>query len=150
MPMSLKKQLQDDLKAAMRSQDAPRKAALRMVLAAIQYAEVGKTEELGDEDTIAILQKEVRRREEALEMIRDAGRTELANEETIQIEILQAYLPKQLTVEELTDLAQSVVSQVGATSVSDLGIVMKNLMPLVKGKADGRVVNQVVRELLTA
>ena len=148
--MSLKKQLQDDLKTAMRSQDARRKSALRMVLAGIQYVEVGQPDALSDEDTLAILNKEVRRREDALKMMRDAGRTDLVDEEVAELEILKVYLPQQLSVEEITELATSVIDQVGATSVSDLGSVMKHLMPQVKAKADGRTVNQVVRELLAA
>ena len=148
--MNLKKQLQEDLKTAMRSQDARRKSALRMVLAAIQYVEVGKTDDLSNEDTLAILGKEVRRREDALKMMQDAGRTDLVEEEAAELEILKAYLPQQLSVEEITELAGAVIDQVGATSVSDLGSVMKHLMPQVKGKADGRTVNQVVRDLLAA
>ena len=148
--MNLKKQLQADLKTAMLNRDVTRKSALRMVLAAVQYAEVGKTEELSDEDTLTILRKEVRRREDALQMIQDAGRTELAEEEIAQLDILKVYLPQQLTVEEITVIAATVIADVGATSPADLGKVMKNLMPQVKGKADGRMVNQVVRDLLTA
>ena len=148
--MNIKKQLQEDLKTAMRSQDARRKSALRMVLAAIQYVEVGKTDDLSNEDMLAILGKEVRRREDALKMMQDAGRTDLVEEEAAELEILKAYLPQQLSVEEITELAGAVIDQVGATSVSDLGSVMKHLMPQVKGKADGRTVNQVVRDLLAA
>ena len=148
--MNLKQQLQDDLKTAMRSQDARRKSALRMVLSAIQYVEVGATEELSNEDTLAILSKEVRRREDALKMMQDAGRTDLAEEEVAELKILKAYLPQQLSVNEITELAETIIQQVGATSVSDLGSVMRHLMPQVKGKADGRTVNQVVRDLLAA
>lgn len=148
--MNLKQQLQDDLKTAMRSQDARRKSALRMVLSAIQYVEVGATEELSNEDTLIILSKEVRRREDALKMMQDAGRTDLAEEEVAELKILKAYLPQQLSVNEITELAETIIQQVGATSVSDLGSVMRHLMPQVKGKADGRTVNQVVRDLLAA
>ncbi|MDF1514564.1 MAG: GatB/YqeY domain-containing protein [Anaerolineae bacterium] len=146
--MNLKKQLQADLKAAMRNQDAEKKSALRMVLSGIQYAEVEKSEELSDQDILGVLQKEVRRREDALAMIRDAGRDDLAAEEVAQLEILKAYLPTQLTVDEITTLAKTVIAEVGAASPSDVGMVMKDLMPQVKGKADGRMVNQVVRDLL--
>ena len=148
--MNLKQQLQDDLKTAMRSRDARRKSALRMVLSAIQYVEVGATEELSNEDTLVILSKEVRRREDALKMMQDAGRTDLAEEEVAELKILKAYLPQQLSVNEITELAETIIQQVGATSVSDLGSVMRHLMPQVKGKADGRTVNQVVRDLLAA
>ena len=148
--MNLKQQLQDDLKTAMRSRDVRRKSALRMVLSAIQYVEVGATEELSNEDTLIILSKEVRRREDALKMMQDAGRTDLAEEEVAELKILKAYLPQQLSVNEITELAETIIQQVGATSVSDLGSVMRHLMPQVKGKADGRTVNQVVRDLLAA
>ena len=148
--MSLKKQLQDDLKAAMRSKDVQKKSALRMVLSGIQYAEVGESEELSDQDVLSVLQKEIRRREDALVMIREAGRDDLIAEEAAQLEILKAYLPRQLTVDEISVLAKAVIAQVGASSPSDVGLVMKDLMPQVKGKADGRTVNQVVRDLLAA
>jgi uncharacterized protein YqeY len=148
--MNFKQRLQKDLTSAIRDRDERRKSALRMVLAAIQYVEVGESEDLSDEDTLDILAKEVRRREDAIKLMQDAGRTDLVNEEVAQLDILKAYLPQQLSVEEITELAQAVITQVGATSVSDLGSVMKNLMPQVKGKADGRTVNQVVRKLLSA
>jgi uncharacterized protein YqeY len=134
----------------MRNQNARKKSALRMVLAAIQYVEVGEPEDLSDEEALAILSKEVRRREDALKLMKEAGRTDLVEEEEVELEILKAYLPQQLTVEEITALAESVVQQVGATSISDLGSVMKVLMPQVRGQADGRTVNQVVRDLLAA
>ena len=147
--MNLKKQLHADLKTAMLNRDVPRKSALRMVLAAVQYAEVGKTEELSDEDTLTILRKEVRRREDALQMIQDAGRTELAEEEIAQLDDERGLNNNRID-EEITVIAATVIADVGATSPADLGKVMKNLMPQVKGKADGRMVNQVVRDLLTA
>lgn len=134
----------------MLARDTQRKSALRMILASIQYAEVEGTDELSDEDVVALIAKEIRRREEALEMIQDAGRSDLATEETAELEILKAYMPKQLTLDDIKELAAAVISQVGATSPSDLGQVMKYLMPQVKGKADGRTVNQVVRDLLSA
>ena len=148
--MSLKKQLQDDLRAAMLARDNERKSALRMILASIQYAEVESAEDLSDEDVVTLLAKEIRRREEALEMMHDAGRTDLATGETAELDILKAYMPKQLTLDDIKELATAVIAQVGATSPSDLGQVMKHLMPQVKGKADGRTVNQVVRDLLSA
>ncbi len=148
--MDLKKQLQADLKDAMRKQEVYRKSALRMALTAIQYAEVGKSEELSDEDALAILSKEVRLREEALKLIEDVGRTDLIEKEAAELEVLKSYLPQQLTPEEIMKLAEVVISQVQATSISDLGSVMKYLMPQVKGKADGRTVNQVVKDLLSA
>lgn len=147
--MELKKQLQEDLKDAMRNRDVHRKSALRMVLTGIQYAEVGKAEELSEEDVLTILSKEVRLREEALALIQDAGRTDLVEKEVTELEILKAYLPQQLSLVEISALAESVISQVQATSISDLGSVMKHLMPQVKGKADGRTVSQVVRDLLS-
>jgi uncharacterized protein YqeY len=148
--MNFKQRLQKDLTSAIRDRDERRKSALRMVLAAIQYVEVGDSGDLSDEDTLAILAKEVRRREDAIKLMQDAGRTDLVEEEIAQLEILKAYLPQQLSIEEITELAKAIIEQVGATSVSDLGSVMKNLMPQVKGKADGRTVNQVVRKLLSA
>ncbi len=145
--MALKEQLQQDLQDAMRQRDAVRKAALRMVLSGIQLAEV-ESGPLDDAAVIRVIQQETRRREDALEMIRAGGREELVAEEQAQLEILHAYLPELLGADEITPLAASVIAEVGATSPADIGKVMGKLMPQLKGKADGRLVNQVVRELL--
>lgn len=148
--MSLRDQLQRDLQQAMRARDERRKLALRMVLMNIQLAEVEKKGPVTDEDIIGLIRKEVHRREDALDMIREAGRDDLVAEEEVELEILRPYLPQLLTEAEIRAIAQQVIAEVGASSLADLGEVMRVLMPQVKGRADGRLVNQTVRELLAA
>ncbi|MBN1487588.1 MAG: GatB/YqeY domain-containing protein [Anaerolineae bacterium] len=147
--MNLQEQLKRDLHAAMRARDERRKSALRMVLSAIQLAEVEKGE-LSDDDMILVLQQEVRRREDALKMMQDAGRDDLVRDEVIELDVLRAYLPEQLNAEEIADIARQVIAEVGATSPRDMGAVMKVLVPQLQGKADGRMISQTVRELLSA
>ncbi len=148
--MSLKQQLQDDLKAAMRAQDAPRKSAIRMVLAEIQLAAVDRPEDLSDDDVQELIRKEVKRREEAMEMMRSAGRSDMVDAEQVELDILKAYLPMQLGEAEIRELARAAIVQLGATSPRDMGRVMGALMPQVTGRADGRLVNQIVRDLLAS
>lgn len=146
--MSLHDQLQDDLKTAMRAKDAPRKSAIRMVLTAVQFASVEKPEGLSDADVLDLIRKEVKRREEAVELMRSAGRDDMVTAELVELDILKQYLPAQLSEGELRELAKAVIAQLGASSPRDMGRVMGALMPQVTGKADGRIVNQVVRSLL--
>lgn len=146
--MSLHDQLQDDLKTAMRAKDAPRKSAIRMVLTAVQFASVEKPEGLSDADVLDLIRKEVKRREEAVELMRSAGRDDMVTAELVELDILKQYLPVQLSEGELRELAKAVIAQLGASSPRDMGRVMGALMPQVTGKADGRIVNQVVRSLL--
>jgi hypothetical protein len=148
--MTLKERLREDLTNAMRERDEDRKAALRMVLASVQLAEVESPDPLSDEDIVVLIRKEVKRREEAVEMMRDAGRDEMVAEEVTQLEILREYLPAEMSEDEIRELAQSVIEDVGAGSMRDMGRVMGAIMPQVKGRADGRTVSQVVRELLSS
>ena len=148
--MNLKQQLRHDLTAAMRARDERRKSVLRMALSAVQLAEVEKKDELSDEDVLIVLRKEVRSREDALVTIKEAGRTEMAMDEEAELEILRTYLPQLMDADAVTALAQRVIDEVQATSPSDMGQVMKVLMPQVRGKADGRMVSETVRALLSA
>jgi len=148
--MSLKAQLQRDLQDAMRARDEQRKLALRMALTAVQLAEVEQRSELDDAAIVEIIRKEVRRREDALEMVRQAGRVDTVAEDEAQLAILRSYLPQLLTVEELTVIAREAIAEAQVTSPAELGKVMKLIMPRVQGKADGRMVSQVVRDLLSA
>ena len=148
--MNLREQLQEDLRDAMRARDTQRKSALRMVLSAVQLAEVASPDALSDSDVLELIRKEVKRREEAVEMMRDAGRQDLVAEETTELEILRAYLPTQMSEAEIRELAQAVIEETGASTPRDMGRVMGVIMTRVQGKADGRMVNQVVRDLLSA
>ncbi|MBN1250004.1 MAG: GatB/YqeY domain-containing protein [Anaerolineae bacterium] len=148
--MSLLQQLREDLKDAMRARDDHRKSALRMVLTEVQLAEVESSSPLSDEDVIVLIRKEVKRREEAVEMMRDGGRDELVDGEMRELEILRDYLPKMMTEGEVTALAKDVIAEVEASSMREMGAVMGAIMPRVRGRADGQLVNQVVRKLLSA
>ena len=148
--MPLKKQIEQDLKEAMKQGDAARKRALRTLITAISRAErSGDTlRELSDEEIIAIIAKEAKQREESIEAYAKGGREDLVAEEKAELEILRAYLPRQLTREEIEARAKEVIAEVGAKSPRDMGKVMKVLMAEMRGRADGRVVNQIVRDLL--
>ncbi len=145
----LREVLQNDLQNAMRARDERRKSALRMVLLAVQLAEAEQGS-LSDEAIHVLIQKEIKRRTEALAMMRQVGRLDLEVAEVAELEILQSYLPASLTPEAVTELARIAIAEVGATTVADSGKVMQVLMPRVRGQADGRLVNQVVRDLLSA
>ncbi|HHS97009.1 MAG TPA: GatB/YqeY domain-containing protein [Chloroflexi bacterium] len=147
--MGLKARLQEDLKEALRARDERRKAVIRMCLTAIQLAEVEHGGELDEATVVSVLQKEVRRRKETIEELRGADRPERLAEEEAELAILESYLPRMLTREEIAAEAREVIAQVGASSLRDLGAVMRVLMPQMKGRADGRLVNEVVRELLS-
>ncbi|HHE70807.1 MAG TPA: GatB/YqeY domain-containing protein [Chloroflexi bacterium] len=146
----LRERLQQDLHQAMRSRDERRKAALRMVIMAIQFAEAESARDLDDADIIELIRREVKRREEAVSMMREAGREDRVAEELPELEILKAYLPAQLDETEIRALVQSVIEEVNANSPRDFGKVMGAVMPRIKGRADGRVVSKVARELLSA
>ena len=147
--MSLKQQLQEDLKDALRAHDEHRKSVIRLALAAIVNAEVDQKGELDDAGVSAVLQKEARKREEEIAELRQANRTERLAKEEVELAILQEYLPRLLSREEIVEEARQVVAEVGATGMGQMGPVMRQLMSKLKGRADGRVVNAVVRELLS-
>jgi len=146
--MNLKERLQSDLKQAMLAKDERRKRTLRLVLAAIKNAEVEKRAPLDDSAVLAVIQKEVKSRQETIEGAQQAGRDDLVAEAEAEMALLQAYLPQPLTLEEVEALAREAIAEVGATSPRDMGKVMKALMPRVRGRAEGGTVSQVVRRLL--
>ena len=148
--MDLRSSLQQDLKDAIRTQDGPRKAVIRLCLAAVQLAELEHEDELTEEDVVAVLQKEARKRQETIEELREADRPDRLAEEEAELAILETYLPQLLSEEEITEEARAVIAEVGATGLSDLGRVMGQLMPQMRGRADGRLVNTVVRGLLSS
>jgi uncharacterized protein YqeY len=148
--MTLKQRLQDDLKRAMRAKDALRKRTLRLALAEIKNREIEVRGELSDADVAAVLQKEAKRRRETLEELAQVDRPELVASEQAELEVLKEYLPQQLGREEIADLARQVIADLGAEGPRQMGRVMGALMPQLKGQADGKLVNQVVRELLSS
>jgi uncharacterized protein YqeY len=153
--MGLKEQLQDDLKEALRAGDEPRKRVIRMVLAAITNAEIEQAMQsdeaaLDDGDIVALMQKQAKQRHEIIEELEGAERPDLLSMEKEELAILEGYLPEQLSRQEIAEEARYVIEEIGASGMRDMGPVMKHLMSKLKGRADGHVVNEVVRELLTS
>ncbi len=146
--MDLKTQLNDSVKDAMRSGDEIRKRTLRMALANIKQVEVDKRTTLDDAAIIAILQKEIKNRREALDEARKANRADLVEANEAEIKVIESFLPKAMPTEELRAIAQSAIAETGAASPSDMGKVMKIVMAKVAGRAPGDMISQVVRELL--
>ncbi len=146
--MSIKNQLNDSLKDAMKSGDEVRKRTVRMALASIKQVEVDKRVELDDAAVTAILQKEVKNRRESLEEARKANRADLIEANEAEIRVLEAFLPKAMPAEELRALVQAAIDETGATSPSDMGKVMKTVMPKVAGRAPNDMISTTVRELL--
>ncbi len=147
--MDLKTQLNESVKDAMRSGDEVRKRTVRMVLAAIKQVEVDKRTTLDDMAVIAIIQKEIKNRREALEEAQKASRADLIADNEAEIKVLEVFLPKAMPAEELRALVQSAIAETGASSPTDMGKVMKIVMGKVAGRAPGDMVSAAVKELLT-
>ncbi|MGD2105652.1 MAG: GatB/YqeY domain-containing protein [Anaerolineae bacterium] len=153
--MSLKEQLQRDLKDALRAGDRQRKRVIRMALTELTNAEIRHGMQSGEaaldeKDAIAVLQKQARQRQETIDELEEVDRPDLLNEEREELAILKGYLPEELPREEIADQARRVIEEVDATSMRDMGPVMGRLMSELKGRADGHTVNEVVRELLNS
>lgn len=153
MEVSLKQRLQDELKEAMRSKQELRSRVLRLVVAAIKNDEVnartdGRGGVLSDGDVMVLIRREVKQHEESLLEARNAGRDDLVAEQNNELAILRSFLPQQLSREAIEDLVRQTIAEVGATTPKQQGQVMKALQPKVKDIADGKLVNEVVRELL--
>jgi uncharacterized protein YqeY len=146
--MSLRDRLTQDLKDALRQKDERRKTTVRLVKAAIKNAEVEQGHPLNDEEILEIVAREVKRRREAIAEFAKGGRQDLIEQEEAELSLLLAYLPPQMSREEIEKVARQAIQEVGATSPAQMGQVMRHLMPGLKGKADGRLVNQVVKEIL--
>lgn len=147
--MSLKELLNENVKAAMKAGDETRKKTLRMVQAAIKQVEVDKRIELDDEAVMAILQREIKLRKEALDEAAKAGREDLAADAKEEIDILREFLPKSLAPEELRKIVVEAVAECGAASMADMGKVMKAVMPKVAGKAAGDEISSMVKAVLS-
>jgi len=143
--MSVLEQVQADVRTAMKAGDRARAGALRMVVDSLQ-----KDAKLGDGDEVAVLQRERKKRLEAVEAYEKAGRAEQASSEKFEAELIEAYLPQQLSDEELAELADAAVAETGASEQKQMGQVMSALMPKVAGRADGKRVSAAVRERLGA
>ena len=147
--MDIKTQLNESVKDAMKSGDEVRKRTLRMVLAAVKQVEVDKRIELDDLAVVALIQKEIKNRREAIEEAKKANRPDLIGENEIEITVLEAFLPKAMPAEELRALVQAAIEETGASVPSDMGKVMKIVMPKVAGRAPNDMISSTVKELLT-
>jgi uncharacterized protein YqeY len=148
MESSLKTRLNDDLRQALRNGDSLRCSVIRMALSAMNYSEIAKQATLTDSDILGVIAKEIKQRKESIEAYKQANRPELAAKEEAEMAILKAYLPEQMSRDEIISLAKKIIAEVGAQGPRDKNKVMPRLMPMVKGKADGQEVNAVVNELL--
>ncbi len=146
--MTLQERLQADLYDALRNHDEHRKNAIRMVRAAVTNAEIDVQHTLSDQEVQDVIAKEVKRRVEALELFRKAGRADLISKEEIELQILNAYLPKQLSREEVEQVIRRVAADLGATGPAQLGAVMRQAIAELKGQADGRLISEVARSIL--
>lgn len=146
--MSLVDKLTEEMKTAMKSRDEVRLSTIRLVKSALKYEEIAKGHQLSDDETVAVIAREAKKRREAVEGAEQAGRTDIADKERAELEVLQEFLPKQLDEQEITKIVRDTMSEVGAAGPKDKGRLMGALMPKVKGRADGKLVNQVVERLL--
>ena len=148
--MSIKDLLTEDMKQAMKDKESGklRLSVIRMARANIKNIEIDEKRELNDDEVLAVLMKEVKMRQDSLEEFTKAGRDELAEQAKQEIAIIRKYLPEQLGDDELRALVQEAIDETGAASQKDMGKVMAALMPKTKGRADGKRINAMVRELL--
>lgn len=146
--MSIKEKLNEDLKKALKEGKKERLSVIRMAKAAIINEEKDRMHELNDDEVIEVISREVKKRKDAKEEYERLGRSDKADELQREIEILQEYLPLQLTEEELEEIVKKTITEIGAKDLKDLGMVMKAVLPQVKGRADGKTVNAIVKKLL--
>jgi uncharacterized protein YqeY len=146
--MSLIARLEDELKQAMVARDTARRNALRLILDSLRSAEKELQRPLHDDEELQVLQRERKRRQEAAEAFRGGGREEQARAEEQELAVLEEFMPEPLSEEELEEIVDDAIAEVGATSMRDFGRVMADVMPQVSGRADGSAVSQLVREKL--
>lgn len=147
--MSIKDKLMDDLKAAMKDKDTIRKNTVQMVRSAILQFEKDNLTELDDEGILDVIARELKKRRDVLPEYEKSGRDDLIGDIKREIEILLSYLPEQLTQEELEEIVTAAIAEVGATSMKDMGKIMAAVMPKTKGRADGKMINAIVKEKLS-
>jgi len=148
--MSLLERLNNDMKTAMKNKEKDRLSVIRMVKAALQNEGIKLgSSELSEDAELTVLTRELKQRKDSLREFSNAGREDLANKIQTEIEILEVYLPKQLSEEELVEIVKETVQEVNASSKADMGKVMAAIMPKVKGKADGSLINKLVQQQLS-
>jgi uncharacterized protein YqeY len=146
--MALKSRLQSDMKTAMKTQDKPRLAVIRLILAAVKQREVDERIQLDDQQILAVLDKMVKQRQESVRQYQAAGRDDLVAVEQAEIAVIQTYLPEMLQPEDIAAIIQQALSDTGATSMQDMGQVMALIKPQVQGRADMAQISQTVRKHL--
>lgn len=147
--MTIKERLTQDLKEAMKGGDEVRRNAIRNLRSAIKYAEIDIGHELSDEEAIEVVAKQVKQRRDSIEQFQQGNRPDLVKQEQQDLDIIETYLPPQLTDEEITKRAKVVIAEVNASSMKDMGKVMGILSREMKGLADGKRISEIVRELLS-
>ncbi|MGM0519682.1 MAG: GatB/YqeY domain-containing protein [Campylobacterota bacterium] len=147
--MSLKQQLKDDLKAAMREKNIVKRDSIRSINTMIKQIEVDERKELSDDEILKLIQKGIKQREEAVTQYQEASRDDLVQKEQEQIDIFKQYLPKQLNDQELTDKIKEIIAQVEAKTMKDIGKVMGQATKKLAGIADGKRINEVAKKLLS-
>ena len=147
--MSMEKELNEKLKEALKSGDKVKISTIRLVINEIKNKKIAeKTEELDDEKIVAIIQKKARQHKESIEQFKKAGRDDLVKKESEELAILEEYLPEQISEEELEKIVSESITQTGATSMKDMGTVMKDVMARTQGQADGKVISEIVKKKL--
>jgi uncharacterized protein YqeY len=146
--MALREKLDEDLKSAMRAKDSLRMNTVRALKSAVKYREIELMKPLDDAGILGVMATEIKRRRDSVEQYRAGNRADLADKEEAEIKILQEFLPQQLTPEEVEAKVAEVVARVGAQGPKDMGAVMKALLPEVQGRADGKVVSELVKRRL--
>ena len=146
--MTLSEKINEDLKEAMKNKDSFKLGVIRMVKGAMQLAKKSPREELTDDDVINVLSKQIKMRREAIEQFEKAGREDLVEQNKREVEILSSYMPEALSDDELNDILDKVFDEVKPTSQKDMGLIMKSITPLVKGRADMSLVSKLIKERL--
>ena len=146
--MSLITTIEDEIKEAMLARDAERRDALRLILSSLRSAEKELQRPLHEDEELQVLQRERKRRIESIEAFQSAGRDEQAAKERAELDVLEEFMPEPLSEDELEQIVDDAIAEVGATSMRDLGRVMADVMPQIAGRADGSAVSQLVREKL--
>lgn len=141
--------MQAALKEAMKNKDMARRNAIRSLNSAIKQVEIDEQRELSAEDVVELLRKEAKRRRESIEEYQNAGRDDLAESEQFEINVIEDFLPREMSEDEIADVVQEVIAEVGASSPKDVGKVMGPVMNRLKGLADGKVINKIVKEQLS-
>lgn len=147
--MSLKQQISDDTKDAMKARDADKVSTLRFLQAAVKNKEIElRPNALTDEDVVTVLRKSVKQRQDSIEQYVSAGRTDLADKEKLELSIIEEYLPKQMSADQIEAVVKQAIKDVGATSPKEMGAVMKAVQAKTNGTADNKIVSEIVKKLL--